>query len=61
MYDIVQCIIYELSSGLMKLRQNIFLLNLSFLLVFILFLWKGGGIFIYQVLFDCEHLVLLYY
>jgi hypothetical protein len=36
-YDIVQCIIYELSSGLMKLRQNFFLLNLSFLLVFILF------------------------
>jgi len=70
-YDIVQCIIYELSSGrrargarwpgppgLMKLRPNFFLLNLSFLLVFILF---TGAIFIYQVLFDCEHLVLLYY
>jgi len=57
-YDIVHCIIYELSSGLMKLRQNILLLKLSFLLEFILF---TGAIFIYQVLFDCEHLVLLYY
>lgn len=52
-YDIVQKLIYELLLGLMKLRQ-FFLLNLSFLLVLILF---TVIIFIYPVLlYDWENI-----
>jgi len=55
--DIVQCIIYELLLGLIKLIQKFSLYNIRFSLVYILL---TGTILIHQVIFNCEDLVLIY-